>query len=173
MSSTLKHMLRSPWLGRLGVLAILGLVLLIGILALYGAYLATFLELPKSEDHPPLRLYTAPFQLKPGLSVQIARLPERLQRVGYRSVIGPVETPVDYQLTPQSLTIYLHAQPETFAKASMVTLEIDQGLVTQVLSEPDRSPIFPVFLEPELISGLRGASRQVREWIPLLQMPPR
>ena len=173
MPSISKHMLRSPWLIRLGLVAILGLVLLIGTLALYGAYLATFLELPKSEDHPPLRLYTAPFQLKSGLSVQIARLPERLQRLGYRAVNGPVETPGDYQLTPESLTIYLHAQPETFAKASMVTLEIDQGLVTQVLSEPDRSPIFPVFLEPELISGLRGASRQVREWIPLPQMPPR
>ena len=43
----------------------------------------------------------------------------------------------------------------------------------QVLSEPDRTPIFPVFLEPELISGLRGTSRQVREWIPLSQMPER
>src|SRR5437867_1495563 len=105
MPSTLKHILGSPWLIRLGLLVVLVLVLLIGTLALYGAYLATFLELPKSEDHPPLRLYTAPFQLKPGLSLQIARLPERLQRLGYRAVNGPVEAPGDYQLTPQSLTI--------------------------------------------------------------------
>jgi len=167
------HILRSPWLIRLGLLGGFAVVLLIGTLVLYGAYLATFLELPKSEDHPPLRLYTAPFQLKSGLSVKVARLPDRLQRLGYRPVIGLVGSPGDYQLTPQSLTIYLHAQPENFVKASVVTLELEEGLVTQVVSEPDRSPIFPVFLEPELISGLRGASRQVREWIPLPQMPPR
>jgi penicillin-binding protein 1B len=120
-----------------------------------------------------LRLYTAPFQLKPGLSMQIARLPERLQRLGYRAVSGTVESPGDYQLTPQALTIYLHAQPESFVKATMVTLVLEDGVVSQVLSEPDRSPIFPSLLEPELISGLRGGSRQVREWIPLSQMPPR
>src|SRR5688572_27490609 len=167
------RMLRSPWLFRGGLVIGLGLVLLIIGLLVYGAYLATFLELPRSEDHPPLRLYTAPFQLKTGLSVRMARLPERLQRLGYRPVGGPVAAPGDYVVTPQALTIFLHAQPDTFMKASVVTLELEDGLVTQVLSEPDRTPIFPVFLEPELISGLRGASRQVREWIPLSRMPPR
>ena len=169
----LHRLLRSPWVFRsLWLLAASCLLIMAGLLA-YGAYLATFLELPQSEDHPPLRLYTAPFQLKTGLSLKTARLPERLQRLGYRPVSDTVASAGDYQLTPEALTIYLHAQPETFAKANVVTLELEQGLVTQVLSEPDRSPIFPVFLEPELISGLRGASRQVREWISLPQMPPR
>jgi penicillin-binding protein 1B len=139
----------------------------------YGAYLATFLELPRSEDHPPLRLYTAPFQLKTGLSLKTARLPERLQRLGYRPVSDTVASAGDYLLTPEALTIFLHAQPEVFVKANVVTLDLQEGLVTQVLSEPDRTPVFPVFLEPELISGLRGASRQVREWIPLARIPDR
>lgn len=173
MPAWLSHILRSPWFARGGLLFGVTVVLVLAGLALYGAYLATFLELPKSEDHPPLRLYTAPFQLKSGLSMKTARLPERLQRLGYRAVAGPVMSPGDYQLTPQQLTIYLHGQPETLTKPTVVTLELDQDLVTQVLSEPDRIPIFPVFLEPELISGLRGASRQVREWIPLSQIPPR
>jgi penicillin-binding protein 1B len=148
-------------------------VLLTAGLLLYGTYLATFLELPKSEDHPPLRLYTAPFQLKSDLSLKEARLLERLQRLGYRAVTGPVSTPGDFQLTPDGLTVYLHAQPENHVKSSIVTLDLDQGRITQVLSEPDKSPIYPVYLEPELISGLRGASRQVREWIPLSMIPPR
>src|SRR5207302_1182321 len=59
------------------------------VVVVYGAYLATFLELPKSDDHPPLRLYSGPF-----------------------------------------------------------------------------------LLQPELLSGVRGESRQVREWIPLAQIPP-
>jgi penicillin-binding protein 1B len=169
----LNRILRSSWIFRAGVGVAISLVLVMAGLLVYGAYLATFLELPRSEDHPPLRLYTAPFQLKTGLSLKVARLPERLQRLGYRPMKGLVAAPGDYALTPETLTIFLHAQPETFAKANVVTLELEDGLVTQVLSEPDRTPIFPVFLEPELISGLRGASRQVREWIPLPQMPPR
>ena len=165
--------LHSRWLFRsLWLLAVSALLVMTGLLA-YGAYLATFLELPQSEDHPPLRLYTAPFQLKTGLSLKAARLPERLQRLGYRAVNDGVASPGEYRLTPTALTIYLHAQPEAFVRAGPVTLDIEEGRVMQVLSEPDRTPIFPVFLEPELISGLRGTSRQVREWIPLSQMPER
>lgn len=167
------RILHSRWLFRGGLILAVSCVLLVAGLLVYGAYLATFLELPRNEDHPALRLYTAPFQLKAGLSLTVSRLPERLQRLGYRAVKAPVASPGDYQLTPEALTIFLHAQPETFVKANVVTLALEDGVVTQVLSEPDRTPIFPVFLEPELISGLRGSSRQVREWIPLSQMPPR
>ncbi len=163
--------MRSRWFAR-GLLAAGGLfVVLLFAVGLYGAYLATFLELPKGEDHPPLRLYTAPYQLKSDLAVKEARLVERLQRLGYRAVEGEVATPGDYRLAVDALTIYLHAQPENVIKANAISLRLDQGLVTQVLAKPDDSPIYPVYLEPELISGLRGASRQVREWIPLSQMP--
>jgi penicillin-binding protein 1B len=109
--------------------------------------------------------------LKPDLSLKEARLLERLQRLGYRSVPGEVAAPGDYQMTPEALTIYLHAQPENLVKAGMIRLTLDQGIVTEVLSMPGGSPVFPVHLEPELISGLRGASRQVREWIPLAEIP--
>ncbi len=169
----LHRFLRSPWAFRSLWLLAASVLLIMAGLAVYGAYLATFLELPRSEDHPPLLLYTAPFQLKTGLSLKTARLPERLQRLGYRPVSNSVASAGDYHLTSEALTIFLHAQPEAFVKANVVTLDLQEGLVTQVLSEPDRTPIFPVFLEPELISGFRGASRQVREWIPLARMPER
>ena len=142
------------------------------VVALYGAYLATFLELPKSDDHPPLRLYSGPFLLKPDLSLVHSHLLERLQRLDYRRVTVPVQSPGDYQLTDESLTVYLHAQPEGHVGATMVTLTLDQGRVTDVLSPLDGTPLFPIFLEPELLSGLRGESRQMREWIPLAQIPP-
>jgi len=109
--SPLHRVLRSPWLLRSVWLLAAGFLLMAAGLGSYGAYLATFLELPRSEDHPPLRLYTAPFQLKTGLSLKAARLPERLQRLGYRAVSNTVAAPGDYQLTPQALTIFLHAQP--------------------------------------------------------------
>ncbi len=161
------------WLRR-GVLALAFCIMLaiVSVLA-YGAYLATFLELPRNEDHPPLRLYTAPFQLKTDLSIKDSQLIERLQRLGYKSVPREVGEPGEYHLTPEALTIYLHAQPEQRIKSGKVKLTLEQSRVSQVLSMPDDMPIFPVFLEAELISGLRGASRQVREWVPLSQIPPR
>ena len=173
MSSKLNTRTRSPWLVRGGLLLVGMAVLLLVGLMLYGAYLATFLQLPRSDEHPPLRLYTAPFLLKTGLSVRASRFPDRLQRLGYREVSGPVSSPGEYQLTQERVTIYLHGQPDNHIKPSMVSLELEEGRVVQVLAEPDRSPIFPVYLEPELISGLRGASRQVREWIPLSTIPSR
>jgi 1A family penicillin-binding protein len=149
-----------------GIVAALGLVV-----AIYGAYLATFLELPKSDDHPPLRLYSGPFLLQPNLSLVQSRLLERLQRLGYRPV-KVTQAPGDYQLTEEALTVYLHPQPEGYVGATMVRLPLDQGRVMDVLSPLEGTPLFSIFLEPELLSGVRGESRQVREWIPLAQIPP-
>ncbi len=149
-----------------GFVAALGLVVVA-----YGAYLATFLALPKSDEHPPLRLYSAPFLLHSDLSLVHSRLLERLQRLGYRQV-KTAQSPGDYQLTEEALTIYLHSQPESYVGATMVTLPLDQGRVVEVLSPLDGTPLFSVFLEPELLSGVRGESRQVREWVPLAQIPP-
>ncbi|HEX7093123.1 MAG TPA: PBP1A family penicillin-binding protein [Nitrospiraceae bacterium] len=151
-----------------GLVAALGLII-----ALYGAYLATFLELPKSDDHPPLRLYSGPFLLKPDLLLVHSHLIERLQRLGYRRVTMPAQSPGDYQLTDEALTIYLHPQAESHVGPTVVRLTLDHGRVTDVLSPLDGTALFPIFLEPELLSGVRGASRQVREWIPLAQIPPR
>lgn len=149
-----------------------GLIVALGlVIVLYGAYLATFLELPKSDDHPPLRLYSGPFLLKPDLSLVHSHLLERLQRLGYRRVTT-TQSPGDYQLTDEALTIHLHAQPESHIGAMLVTLSLDQGRVKDVLSPLDGTPLFPLYLEPELLSGVRGASRQMREWIPLSQIPP-
>ncbi|MEO6306904.1 MAG: PBP1A family penicillin-binding protein [Nitrospiraceae bacterium] len=155
-------------MGLAGFVAVFGLVVVA-----YGAYLATFLALPKSDEHPPLRLYSGPFLLQPDLSLTHSRLLERLQRLGYRRVNVPVQSPGDYQLTEEALTVYLHAQPEAYVGATMVTLPLDQGRVVEVLSQLDGTPLFSVFLEPELLSGVRGESRQVREWVPLAQIPPR
>ena len=95
----------------------------------------------------------------------------RIQRLGCRRVTT-AQPPGDYQLTDEALTIYLHPQPEAHVGATMVRLTLEQGRVTDVLSPLDGAPLFPIFLEPELLSGVRGASRQVREWIPLAQIPP-
>ncbi|MEW6247373.1 MAG: PBP1A family penicillin-binding protein [Nitrospirota bacterium] len=138
---------------------------------LYGFYLSTSLSLPKSEDHPPLLIYGAPFLLKPDQDIDAVRLVERLHRLGYRPASSEVLAPGEYRVTEQTLDIHLHEQPDTHAPALPIRLTLDGRRVVEILSLVDGGPIFPVSLEPQLISGVRGESRQVREWLPLASIP--
>jgi penicillin-binding protein 1B len=147
-----------------GVSAVLGV-------GLYGLYLSTSLSLPKSEDHPPLLIYGAPFLLKPDQDIDDVRLLERLHRLGYRPASSEVLAPGEYRVTERTFDIYLHDQPDAHAQALPIRLMLDGRRVVEILSLVDGGPIFPVSLEPQLISGVRGESRQVREWLPLASIP--
>ncbi|MGQ0695274.1 MAG: PBP1A family penicillin-binding protein [Nitrospiraceae bacterium] len=160
-----------PWIKR-GVVATLALVA-VGLagLALYGAILSTSLALPKSDEHPPLLIYGAPFLLTPGLSVEQSGLLERLHRLEYRPVNATPQTAGEYFLTDEAIEIFLHPQEENGLPARSVRLTLANGIVTDVLSLPDGQPASLVSLEPVLISGMRAGSKQVREWIPLSRIP--
>ncbi len=140
-------------------------------LGLYGFYLSTSLSLPKSEDHTPLLIYGAPFLLKPDQNIDEVRLLERLHRLGYRPASSEVLAPGEYRITEQTLDIYLHDQPDVHARALPIRLTLDGRRVVEILSLVDGRPISPVSLEPQLISGVRGESRQVREWLPFASIP--
>lgn len=141
--------------------------------AAYGAFLSFHLRLPKSEDHPPLLIYGAPFLLKPDMAVDESRLMERLQRLGYRAVKEPVRSPGEYRATEQAIDIYLHAHADSHVQARPISLLLDHGRVADIIGIADGTPAFPVYLEPQLLSGLRGEQRQVREWIPYAAIPRR
>lgn len=160
-----------PWIKR-GLGAILAfLVLALAGLVIYGAILSTSLALPKSDEHPPLLIYGAPFFLTPGISVENSGLLERLHRLEYRPVTAVLQTAGEYVLTNESIEIFLHAQEESRLPARSVRLMLANGIVTDVLSLPDEQPASLVSLEPALISGMRAGSKQVREWIPLSRIP--
>ncbi|MGQ0667901.1 MAG: transglycosylase domain-containing protein, partial [Nitrospiraceae bacterium] len=140
-------------------------------LVVYGAMLATNLTLPKSDEHPPLLIYGAPFVLSPGLHVVNSGLLDRLHRLEYRQVTSAPQAAGEYWLTDESIDIALHAQEESRIPARSVRLMLENGTVTEVLSLPDEQPAALVSLEPVLLSGMRGGTKQVREWIPLSRMP--
>src|SRR4249920_2286681 len=141
----------------LGIMA----VTLIG-LGLYGAMLSATLALPAGEDHPPLLIYGGPFLLQPNLHLQEAHLLERLDRLGYRPVAHEVAHPGEFRLTDEALDISLHDFPDLSMRASPIRLHLDQGKVTTITSLESGDEVFPISLEPQLISGMRGESRQVR-----------
>ncbi len=164
----------NPLIFRRGGLWFLGL-LAGGIagLVVYGLVLAFHLSLPKSDEHPPLLIYGAPFLLQSGLSLSDSRLIERLHRLGYRSVPLPVRNPGEYAEAEDAIEIYLHPQEESHLPARKVTLMLAQGVVTEVRAGLEGTTDSFISLEPQLISGMRGGARQVREWIPLSRMPSR
>ncbi|NJL16042.1 MAG: hypothetical protein HC938_01420 [Nitrospira sp.] len=55
----------------------------LALLAGYGFVLSTSLALPKSDEHPPLLIYGAPFFLTPGLHPVDEGLFDRLHRLEY------------------------------------------------------------------------------------------
>ncbi|MCS6897143.1 MAG: transglycosylase domain-containing protein, partial [Nitrospira sp.] len=79
----------------------------------------------------------------------------------------------EYVATDDSVEIFLRAQPESRLPARLVRLRLTAGKIRELRSMTDHEPIPWVFLEPVVISGLRGGAKQVREWIPLDQIPPR
>lgn len=138
----------------------------------YGVFLSTSLALPKSDEHPPLLIYGAPFFLTPGLHPMDSGLLDHLQRLEYKPVAAAPRVAGQYFATKDSIEIFLHAQEENRLPARSVRLILVNGIVTEVLSVSDGQPLSLVSLEPILISGMRSGSRQVREWIPLDRIPP-
>ncbi|MDK2742472.1 MAG: PBP1A family penicillin-binding protein [Nitrospira sp.] len=160
------------WFKR-GIGAALGLVLcsLIG-LVIYAAVLSASLSLPRSDDHPPLLIYGAPFFLTPGLHPVDSGLLDRLHRLEYRPVTVTPRRAGEYFVTNDAIEIVLRPQEENRLPARSIRLILANGIVTEVLSVPDNQPLSLVALESVLISGMRAGTKQVREWIQLDQIPP-
>jgi 1A family penicillin-binding protein len=138
----------------------------------YVVFLSTSLALPKSDEHPPLLIYGAPFFLTPGLHAVDSGLLDHLQRLEYKPATAAPRVAGEYFATKDSIEIFLHAQEEARLPARSVRLKLADALITEVLSVSDGHPLSLVSLEPVLISGMRSGSRQVREWIPLDRVPP-
>ena len=140
-------------------------------LVIYGALLSASLSLPKSDEHPPLLIYGAPFQLRPGLPLAESGLLDRLHRLGYRSV-ETVQAPGEYAASTDRLDLYLQAHDELRLPSRRVMLEFDAGTIVSVTAVQEQESLPFVTLEPPLLSGVRGGSRQMREWVPYSRMPP-
>jgi len=161
------------WFAR-GLLILTGVVLLVAGSALtYGLYLSTSLALPAGDEHPPRLIYGAPFLLKPDLDVAASHLLERLDRLGYHRVDTTVRAPGEYRVTSTDVDIYLREFPDLHLRPLPARLVLDQGRVARVVSIQSGDELFPAYVEPQLISGLRGASRQVREWVSYDDLSPR
>ncbi len=161
------------WIRRAAVAGAAGCLLILIAAVSYGLYLSSSIRLPKGDEHPPLLLYGAPFLLKPDLALAESHLMERLTRLGYREVTVPVQAPGEFRVEAEGIDIYLHGFPDMHMSPTPIRLRHAQGLVRDIVSIEHGDSVFPAYLEPQLISGMRGDSRQVREWLPLADIPAR
>ena len=161
------------WLVRGLLVSVGAAVIAAGIALLYGLYLSANLVLPAGDEHPPRLIYGAPFLLKPDVDIASSHLIERLNRLGYRPVDTTVRASGEYRVTSAEIDIYLHEFSDLHFRSLPIRLVLDQGQVAKVVSIQHGDEVFPAYLEPQLISGLRGASRQVREWVSYDDIPAR
>ena len=161
------------WVRRSLIAAASVLLLLLVAAVSYAFYLSGFITLPKGDEHPPLLLYGAPFLIKPDLALVESHLVERLTRLGYREISRPVEAPGEFRVASEGIDIFLHGFPDLHMSPAPIRVRHEQGIVRDVVSVEHGDNVFPAYLEPELISGMRGESREVREWLPLADIPAR
>jgi penicillin-binding protein 1B len=150
------------------------LIFLIGSLCLYGAYLYATLSLPRGEDRQSLRIFSTSFPLAPAAIIEKARLQERLTHLGYRPVSRKVQAPGEYRFLSSSVDLYLRdfLYPDGVIRGRPIRLILEDNHIARVLSLPEEQDAGPVALEPQLIGGLLETSRQVRDWISLMAIPP-
>jgi len=144
-----------------------------GFAALYGLWLYATLALPRGEDRQPLKIYSAPYPLTPGMKLDKPGLQSRLGHLGYRQVFRKQLAPGEYRLNDASVDVHLRdfLYPDGLVPGRQVRLALEDGQITRVLALPDEQDAGPVALEPHLIGGVLEASRQVREWVPLSAIP--
>jgi penicillin-binding protein 1B len=150
------------------------LILLIGSLCLYGVYLYATLSLPRGEDRQSLRIFSTSFPLAPAAPIEKARLQERLMHRGYRPVSRKVQAPGEYRFLSSSVDLYLpnFLYPDGLIRGRPIRLILEDDHIARVLTLPEEQDAGPVALEPQLIGGLLETSRQVRDWISLMAIPP-
>ena len=156
-------------------------VLLLAVLAFPNALTAGSLrdELGRNE----VRVYSAPFRIEPGGTLEASALPERLERLGYRRVRARPEAPGEYFWGYERFWIYRRAHDLGARRvpAELIGLALDRGSGRirgfegeGRESDSDRRATEPParrWLEPELLAESFEGRRGPRVPIDLEALP--
>ncbi|HEX6200870.1 MAG TPA: transglycosylase domain-containing protein, partial [Thermoanaerobaculia bacterium] len=126
-----------------------------------------------------VRVFSAPYELTPGMTVTGARVPERLERLGYRRVHGRPEAPGEYFWGHDVFWILRRAHRLAAREhpAELFGLALEEGRIVGFLG-PDREPRWQdgrlrPWLEPEVLAESLGADRAPRLPVELDGLPER
>jgi len=144
--------------------------------------LAAMAGLEEEMGRNEVRIWSAPYRLQPGTTVQGAGLLERLDRLGYRRVHQRPESPGEFFYGHEKFLIYRHAhQVDGEAHdAELVTLPLrrSDGMILSPPPAPaEGRPLFapkdpePPWLEPELLAESLAPNRARRIPVRLGELP--
>src|ERR1051325_2171747 len=107
-----------------------------GFAALYGLWLYATLALPRGEDRQPLKIYSAPYPLTPGMKLDKPGLQSRLGHLGYRQVFRKQLAPGEYRLNDASVDVHLRdfLYPDGLVPGRQVRLGLEDGQITRGLA---------------------------------------
>ncbi len=125
------------------------------------------------ETPEPIRIYSAPLTLAPGIALRRADLSERLRRLGYRKVEGHPATPGEYGRRSGTFTIHLNAfaYPDGPAGPLTVRIRIRSDRVRSVRNTETDETMAAARLEPEQLSVLSGDVHEERIPVDLDDFP--
>lgn len=150
-------------------------LLLATFLASAGAVRAQDLETELGRNE--VRVFSAPYELTPGMTVTGARLPERLERLGYRRVHGRPGAAGEYFWGHEVFWVFrrAHRLGAEGYPAELFGLAVEEGRIAGFLG-PDRQPRWEdgrlrPWLEPEVLAESLGADRARRLPVALDGLP--
>jgi penicillin-binding protein 1B len=116
----------------------------------------------------PIRIYAAPFVMRPGMSVESARLVARLRRLGYSETNDRPLEAGGFHVRPDHLDIALRSfvDPDGDHPADVVRLDLADGRVRSIRSLGRGGEVGAATLEPDLLGtysgGVLGERRELR-----------
>ncbi len=116
----------------------------------------------------PIRIYAAPFVMRPGMSLESARLVARLRRLGYAETPDGRLEAGGFHVGRDHLDVALRpfVDPDGEHPADVVRLDVDDGLVRSIRSLARGGELGAATLEPDLLGtysgGVLGERRVLR-----------
>jgi penicillin-binding protein 1B len=121
-----------------------------------------------SRDGGGVRLFSAPFRIRPGIDVETAGLPNRFLRLDYRPTNEGVPVPGTFRMDEGSLEIGIRGFGDGAREQApgRFRVELAGTVVRRIAAEPGGAEVDEVWLEPEPIGrdggGDLGTIRPVR-----------
>ncbi len=146
-------------------------------LVLAGALTVAFLDanwrFASSGPPPPIRLYSASFEMRGDRPLASADLTERLTRLGYRRVEGRPRTPGEFTQRFRSFEIYLNRfdHPDGAVEPYPMRVHLSSGRIARLENLATDREIESVRLEPEPLGILSGDVHEERFPLPLKEIP--
>jgi len=128
------------------------------------------LELPSLKE--PLLIYARPHRVSVNQDIESSRLVDRLARLGYRKVDGNPE-PGQFRVADGRLVLNRRAfrTPAASGEARRVEMRVAKGRITSMVDR-EGEPVPSLVIEPEVIGELHSQERELRDALPLDEIPP-